>query len=169
MKRIDCEFEPEALAAALQSRWPERVDPALRAHVEGCPICSDVVTIAGDFDAAREEARAEAPLPDAGRIWWVAQMRVRREAAKSAGRPITAIQVVALACAMGLFGACFGATSAWFQSMVKSAGSRLSGIDFGSIFPAVLTLIAEHGLLALAGGALLLIVPAAAFYAMLKE
>jgi predicted anti-sigma-YlaC factor YlaD len=169
MKRVDCEFEPEALAAALQSRWPGRVDAVLREHVAGCPICSDVVMIAGAVDAARDETRAEARLPDAGRIWWVARMRARREAAKAANRPITAIQVIALTCAMGLLGACFGATSQWFQSMVKSAGSSLSGIDFGSIVPAVISLIAEHGALALAGGTLLLLVPAAVCYAMLKE
>lgn len=46
MKRIECEFEADVLAAALQSRWPERVDTELRAHVSTCDICSDVATVA---------------------------------------------------------------------------------------------------------------------------
>ena len=57
MTHIECEFEAEALAAALQSRWPENVDDELRTHVEACPICSDVVTLALAFDEAREDSK----------------------------------------------------------------------------------------------------------------
>ena len=32
MKVFECEFEAEVLAAALQSRWPDRVDAQLREH-----------------------------------------------------------------------------------------------------------------------------------------
>ena len=39
MTRYDCEFESEALAAALQSRWPERVDRTARPR-DRCPLCS---------------------------------------------------------------------------------------------------------------------------------
>ena len=126
MKPIECEFEAEALAAALQSRWPDRVDAPFREHVQQCVICSDVVAIAGAVDQDREEMRADAMVPDSGRVWWLAQMRARREAAEAAARPITAAQVVALACAVGLIGACFGATSTWFQGWFQ-AGLRWIG------------------------------------------
>jgi hypothetical protein len=111
MRQVECEFESEVLTAALQSRWPKRVDAELRAHVKACTICSDVVAIASAVDDAREEMRAGAVVPDSGRVWWLAQLRARREAAEAAGRPITAVQVIAFACAVGLLGACFGATS----------------------------------------------------------
>ena len=121
MKPMDCELESEVLAAVLQNRWPERSDASLRAHVAACAVCADVLAIAGAIDNAREEMRARAVVPDSGRVWWLAQMRARREASQAAGRPITAVQVIAFACAMGLLGACFGATSAWFQSALHRA------------------------------------------------
>jgi len=162
MKPIECELESEVLAAVLQSRWPNRVDATLRAHVAACPICTDVVAIAGALDEAREETRASAHVPDSGRVWWLAQMRARREAAQAAGRPITAAQLIAFACAMGLLGACFGATSAWFQS-------ALHAIKLQALLPSAAALVTEHGALLLAMAAIVLLVPAAVYLTMLRE
>ena len=119
MTRVECEFESEVLSTALQGRWPDRVDSELRAHVASCVICSDIVAVASALDEAREDMHACAVVPDSGRVWWLAQLRARREAAQTAGSPITAAQLVAFACAVGLLGACFGATSSWFQSALR--------------------------------------------------
>jgi hypothetical protein len=162
VKLVECEFEAEVLAAVLQSRWPDRVDDSLRAHAESCAICSDVAAIAGAIDEAREEMRTAAVIPDSGRVWWLAQMRARREATKTAGRPITAIQVIALACAVGLLGACFGATSLWFQSALSRIESTLAGFSAPAF-------VAEHGLIVLAGAFVLLLVPGAVYLALGKE
>lgn len=169
MKSIDCELESEVLAAVVQNRWPERVDASLREHVAACPICVDVVAIAGAIDNDREQLRAHAAVPDSGRVWWLAQMRARREAAEAAGRPITAAQVIAFACAMGLLGACFGATSAWFQSALHRAGSSLSAFKFQALLPFAVAFVAEHGTLLLGMAAILLVVPAAVYLTMLRE
>jgi hypothetical protein len=154
MKRaLECEFEADVLDAVIQSRWPDRVAPELRAHVAGCPICSDVAAVAAAIDRSREQLRDEpARIPDSGRVWWVAQMRARREAAQAAGRPITVAQVLAFACAVGLLGACFGATSTWFQALLAWFGEQ----DFGP-------LLAAHALLAAAMLALVLVIPAAVY------
>src|SRR5580692_10733831 len=93
MKVTDCELESEVLAAALQSRWPDRVDAQLRAHAATCSICAETALVAAAIDESREELRAAALLPDAGQVWWRAQLRARREAIQSAGRPITLVQV----------------------------------------------------------------------------
>jgi len=166
MKAVECEFEPDALAAALQSRWPDRVDPQLRRHVAGCAICADVAAIAaaiaGAVDDAREEMNASAVVPDSGRVWWLAQMRARREAVEAAGRPITAAQVIALACAVGLLGACFGATSRWFQSALGRIESGLDGFDAKA-------LLAAHGAIVLATAAVLFLVPAAVYLALGRD
>jgi hypothetical protein len=134
VKPIECEFEADVLAAV----WSEE----LRAHLATCPICSDVAAIAAAFEGAREEMRATMVVPDSGRVWWLAQVRARREATRAAGRPITAIQVIALACAIGLLGACFGAASAF---------------------------LAEHGLIVLAMASVLLLVPGAVYLALGRE
>ncbi len=169
MKAVDCELESEVLAAVVQNRWPERVDSSLREHVAACAICADVAAVAGAIDDAREEMRARAVLPDSARVWWLAQMRGRREAAQAAARPITAVQVIALACAMGLLGACFGATSAWFQSALHSSAASLAIIKFQALVPLTVTFVAEHGALFLGMAAILLLVPAAVYLTLLRE
>jgi hypothetical protein len=145
MKPVDCEVESEALAAVLQSRWPERADADLRADVAVCAICSDVVAIAGAIDGAREEMRECAMVPDAGRVWWRAQLRARREAAETAGRPITAAQMIGFACAVGLLGACFGATSSWFQSALGRITSGVAPFKIQVLLSSATALLAEHG------------------------
>ena len=167
MRPIECEFEADVLAAVLQSRWPDRAEAPLRAHAALCPICRDVALVAAAIDGAREEDRAHAAVPDAGRVWWVAKLRARREAVRAAGRPITAVQVAALACAMGIVGACFGATSAWFQSALRKLGAaaeaRLPLLDSAA------SAIAAHGVLALALVTLLLLLPAALCLAVWRD
>ena len=161
-KPMDCEFEAEVLAAALQARWPEHVDAELRTHAAGCPICSETALVAGAIEQAREESRQAAAVPDAGRVWWLAQMRARREAIEAAGRPITLVQVIAFACAAALlgvcFGACFGATSAWFQSALRKMQMQ-----------PVAALLAGHVVLAACLAAIIVVIPAAAYFAFAKE
>ena len=166
MRLVECEMECEVLDAVVQGRWPERVDAGMRAHVAACGICADVVTIAGTIDQAREEMREAVALPDSGRVWWVAQMRARREAAQTAGRPITAAQVIAFACAMGLLGACFGATSAWFQAALLRAAAALSTFKLHAALLLVSAFVSEHAILLLAIAGILLAVPAACLTAL---
>jgi len=162
MKVFECEFEAEVLAAALQSRWPDRVDAQLREHAAACPICAETALVTGAIDQAREESRASAALPDAGRVWWLAQLRARREAIQAAERPITLIQLIAFACATGLlgacFGACFGATSSWFQSALRWIHAQ-----------PVTALVTEHALLTAVMAAVIVLIPAAAYLAFGKD
>lgn len=161
-KRFDCEFESEVLAAAVQGRFPERIDPQLSAHVAGCSLCSETALVAAAIEESRQELsdelRASAVLPDAGRVWWLAQLRARREAVKAAERPITLVHVIALACATGLLGACIGATSEWFQTALRWIQAQpLTG------------LIASHAVLAVAMAAAIVVIPAAAYWALGRD
>jgi hypothetical protein len=174
MKRLPCkieacEFEADALAAVLQCRWPERADAELRAHVAECTICSDVVAIARAIDDAREDLRVSASVPDSGRVWWLAQLRARRDAAEAAGSPITAAQAIAFACAVGLLGACFGATSTWFQSTLGRIASSVAGFDVKAFLLSTTAVLAEHGALVLAMAVVLLLVPTAVYLALGRD
>jgi hypothetical protein len=166
MKSRECEFEPEVLAAVIQSRWPERTDAQLRARVSRCQICADVAAVAGAIEELRDDKRDAAMLPASGRVWWLAQMRARRAAAKAAGRPITVAQVLGSACAMGLLGACFGATSTWFQEGLRQA---LTALDLKALWPSVESALLTHGLLVAGMLALLLLVPAAVYFAVGRD
>ena len=101
----ECIREQEVVEAAATGRWPERVDEDLRAHVSACAICADVAEIAPLFVAERDAAWEEADLPPASAVFWRAQLRVRREAAEQAARPMVLVQRAALAYAgVALFG-----------------------------------------------------------------
>ncbi len=165
----ECQFEPDVLTAVLHSRWPAQADAELRAHVASCPICSEAVTVAVALDGSLDELRASAEVPDASRVWWQSQLRARREAVRAAGRPITAVQVVAFACAVGLLGACFGATSTWFQALLKHFASNASGFDAAALATAVTALFAEHGALVLGLIALVFVVPTAVYVALARD
>jgi predicted anti-sigma-YlaC factor YlaD len=153
MKRIDCEFAEEVLAAVIESRWPENADDQLRVHVPACAICRETAMVAEAIGEARDAMRSSVAIPDSGRVWRMAQIRARREAIAAASRPITFVQMIAFACATGLLGACFGATSEWFQAALKRFASN-----------PLTTVIAHHVLLAGATAAVLLLLPAAAYF-----
>ena len=153
MTPVECEFEAEVLAVALQAQWPGRVDAQLRAHVAACPICSDVAAIAGAIEATREAMSARAVIPNSGRVWWLAQLRARREAAEAANRPMTAVQVVAFVCAVGLLGGCFRAASTWFSPVLGR----------------VTSVMVEHAALSLALAAVVFLVPAAVYLALGRD
>lgn len=164
MMQTECAFEEEVLAAVAQSRWPERADAHLREHAASCGICRDLAQVAAAIGEARDEIMPGAfTVPDSSRVWWIAQLRARREAIKEAGRPITAAHVIALACAAGLAGACFGATSAWFQAALRWMAS---GRD---LVPSAAAIVVRHGALVAAMAVLLLLVPAAIYLAMGRD
>ena len=153
MTPFECEFETEVLAAALQSRWPGRVDPQLRSHVAACPICSDVAAIACAIEDTREATTAAAVIPNSGRVWWLAQLRARREAAQAANRPMTVVQVFAFVCAVCLLGGC-----------LRAASTRLS-----PLFERIASGMLEHAVLALVMAAVLLLVPAGVYLALGRD
>ena len=163
MTHLECAFEEEVLAAALQSRWPDRVSAELRAHIDVCANCrelSEVVTAIGE---SRDELRPHASVPDSGRMWWTAQLRARREALEAAARPITAAQLIACACAAGLAGACFGATSDWFRSVLQRLSSGMMSL------PSPGSVLADHWILTAGMAFLLFVLPAAVYFAMGRD
>ena len=70
-----CEFEPEVLAAALESRWPEGADTQLREHAFRCAVCSETALIAAAIANDRDLMRPDIVIPDSGRVWYLAQLR----------------------------------------------------------------------------------------------
>ena len=158
MKPTSCEFEGEVLAAALEARWPEGAGAQLREHASACVICSELALAVCAVRDDREELRASATIPDVGHVWWQAQLRARREAIAAADRPITIVQMIAFACAAGLLGACFGATSEWFQVVFKRFASN-----------PLATLLGEHMMVGVGMAAVLLLLPAAAYFVMERE
>jgi len=102
MKYPHCEKE-QAVTELLQSgRWPDACDATLRSHAESCAVCSEVVLVARLLQEENASLLADVNLPDAGLVWWKAQLRARREAAELATRPIALAERFALACGLAV-------------------------------------------------------------------
>jgi hypothetical protein len=71
----------------------------------------------------------------------------------------TAIQVIALAFAVGLLEACLGATSLWRQAAVRRVESALAGFSAA-------TFLAGHGLIVSAMACVIVFVPGAVYFAL---
>src|SRR6185503_10363379 len=69
-------------------------------------------------------AHHEATPPSGAIVWWRAQMRARQEAAQAAGRPITIVHGLAIACAAGLALSLIGTAIA----VVRGSSGWLVGI-----------------------------------------
>ena len=148
MKVLQCDKE-RAVTELLQSgRWPEACDPALRNHVENCAICSEAVLVFRLLQEENAAMLADAKLPEAGLVWWKAQLRARREAAELATRPIALAERFALACGLAVlvafvvwkwadFHAWLGRLASighsdahWFQNLVFNSLSQPFSVFF---------------------------------------
>ena len=171
----ECPSEDDVLAAVSTGRWPERADRELRDHVEHCAVCRDVVVAAAAFaqDAQHAEdaegaGTEKSHLPDAGVVWFRAQLKARADATRLADRPITVAQAIAFASMVGVLGVLFGAASPWLQAALRWTGAAVARLDpRGLPVPTgMLTVMVEHaGITALVVAALM-VTPLAVYWAM---
>lgn len=161
----ECWLEHEVQAAAASGA--EALPPHLREHLERCPACAETAAIVEALRRERARLAGFAACPDAGAVWRRLQRKAWEEAAAAAGRPITAAQVLALAAAGGVAGACYGATSAWFQTALRRASRwAWSMIEAGHSSPSEYSLL---WIAAAAGAVLLLGVPVAVYVALSSD
>lgn len=109
-----CPHEQELVDLVVSGRWLDGSDEALRAHAAECRACAETLELARLLQDDQKALCAEAPVPSAGAVWWRATIRARAEAARTAGQPITVLQGLAAATAVGLFAALAGA---WWRSV----------------------------------------------------
>jgi hypothetical protein len=153
---MQCNREAEVIELISAGRWPEQTHSEMREHVKACAICSDVVTVAL---AMREHADATAQdvaVPSAGLVWWRAELRARREARRTAERPLTLVHGLAGACAVGVMVAVLGLMSPMFNRFFASM------IGFMPESPALL--LQQHLPLALGLGAVIVLAPLALYF-----
>jgi hypothetical protein len=92
-----CSREKEVSELLKQGHWPHACSADLRAHVDGCRVCQDLVLVTASFQKARAEAASAAPLQSPGLLWWRAQLRRRNTAIERVARPLLGAQIFALA------------------------------------------------------------------------
>jgi hypothetical protein len=170
VRRSECPREADLLEALHTGAWPDCCPDDLRAHAADCPSCADLVALVLPL---LEEHRAdvrEVSVPSSAVMWWKLQMRARREATARAMRPISAVQGVTLACAVGLLVAALGLVLPEASQAVTWLGSVTAGAAAAgswSLPSTVAQLLSPGGIALLLAGALLLIVtPVAIYFAM---
>ena len=133
MRSYSCAGE-ELEVALREGRWPLACDPRLRAHVDVCRDCQDLVLVTEAVQEARLQTERVAPVGSPGSLWWRAQRRRRNEAIECMTKPL------ALAEKLGLLGMLvafcvavwqWGPLADWlnfFQDFSGSSGFRLNGL-----------------------------------------
>src|SRR2546423_5046123 len=110
-----CPHEQEIVDLLVSDRSTEERAEALRAHAAQCGACAEALELARLLRDDQQTLCDEAVVPSAGAVWWRATMRARAEAARTAGQPITLLQGIAAATAVGLF---LGFVSAWWRTIL---------------------------------------------------
>src|SRR5881409_1595752 len=98
-----CSREQEIVDLVVGGRRLDEGDDALRAHAAECGACAETLELARLLQEDQKALCEHAPVPSAGAVWWRATIRARTEAARTAGQPITLLQGIAAATAVGLF------------------------------------------------------------------
>jgi hypothetical protein len=97
--RIECPHEQDTLDALTARRLPGRAAPELLSHLEACEVCRDLAAVVSAMQEACDDD-APSPTPSAATVWWRAQLRAQREAARQAALPIRVAQVAAVIVAL---------------------------------------------------------------------
>lgn len=96
MKSYFCLQQERVTAAVQAGQWPDACDPELRAHVEGCQTCKDVVLVVRALRQSRNAAIQAPHLPSPGLLWWRAQIRRRNVAIERVTRTVAVAEAVAV-------------------------------------------------------------------------
>ena len=100
MMLASCPHEKEVRQLIAHGQWPAVCPPELRAHVDSCRACGDLVLVAEAFQRARVESLAAAQPVPAAVLLWRAQLRRRYAAVERMGRPLVAAEIFAFAVVM---------------------------------------------------------------------
>lgn len=140
-----CPREKEVKEIVERGQWPQACAPELRAHVDSCRSCRELVLVATVFQRARAESASSARLGSPGVLWWRAQLRQRNAAVERIGRPILGAQIFALAVNLALaigfvvWQARHGfAWLTWLQQLPQAAALHLDSQWLDSLWPSAL-------------------------------
>ena len=131
----NCSFEREIAQALKDGHWPEGCGAELRAHVDACGNCSDLVLVTQTFQRARSESESAAPgapVSSPSLLWWRAQLRRRNTAIERISRPILGAQIFAIVIAVAAAAAILlverRESLRWVSEIGKSRTFDLSGL-----------------------------------------
>jgi hypothetical protein len=165
LNQSDCPRESQVLEAVAFDRLSQ-----VREHLDVCASCAEAAAVAGALRRDHSAAIREAHVPSAGAVWWRATIRARAEAARTVSQPITMLQGIAGACAVGLTAAFAGVAWRWMQTFT-STGDFIVRLDARrDEIAAASTLLLQYAVpLTLGLAACLVVAPLALYFALSDE
>jgi len=155
--KFECEYERELIEAVNAERWPDRCDAELRSHAATCEVCQDVVQVAKALQDDADTTSYDVRLPSAGLVWWRAELRARRDAMRTAERPLTLVHAFAGACGVGVLAALLTQLTPWLrQSFLHLTGIHISDV--------AVVMLQQPWPLVLTVGVLLVLAPVALYF-----
>ena len=91
MKQIICPQEAAVARAVRTGHW----QASLQAHAAGCAVCREVVVASRWLQALTQSSETNRALPDAGLLWWKAQLVQKQAQAERAQKPLEWVGVFA--------------------------------------------------------------------------
>ena len=151
-----CPYEKELTQALKHGHWPSGCGAELRAHVDACGNCGDLVLLTQTFQRARSESEHATPAGSPSLIWWRAQLRRRNAATERVSRPITIAQIFAWLVVV-LVGAVFVVSqyghglrwASWWSELMPVRAQHLLPAASAPVNWNFLLLISGFGILAL--------------------
>jgi hypothetical protein len=113
MKQARCLFEEKIERASRSGNWTDE----LLGHVAGCHSCEEIALVTSYLCSSSRASTVDAALPDAGRIWWKAQLSANAAAMERALRPIVWARRIA-----------FGAFAVAFVAAIIVCWPRIAAI-----------------------------------------
>lgn len=158
------------LDALQASRWPDACDATLRAHVAGCVPCAELIALVKPLLEEHRALVQEAPVPSSAIVWWRAQMRSHREAAERAAQPISLVQGIAAACAVGLLATALGIFVPTFRKSFAWLANA-AGAAQGLSVPVLAEVLANPVVLAVVAalGFCLVVAPIALYFTLHED
>jgi hypothetical protein len=133
-----CPHEAEIRQLLELGHWPQSCPPELRAHVDNCRACGDLVLVTEAFGGARVVSMNAAELPPPGVLWWRAQLRRRNTAVAQINKPILGAQifafVITLLVAIGFLVSQAGHSLHWLSSLGNGMGDWLASLSQSQAF-----------------------------------
>ncbi|MGO9340222.1 MAG: hypothetical protein ACLPY1_22230 [Terracidiphilus sp.] len=151
-----CTRQTEVQRLLDQGHWPHACPAELRAHLNGCRLCAELVLVTRAFQQSRAATAAHVKLPAPGAIWWRAQLRRRNAAVERVGKPIFGAYVFALSITV-LVAAVFAITQARHGLRWLEASESFHPVAWFGAGGSLLVLISVFAMVALVGAVLVYI------------
>lgn len=136
MSPFTCAREREVTELLDHGYWPDACAAELRAHVDSCRMCSDLVLVSQAFQAAHKQAMQVPQMDSAGALWWRAQLRRRNAAIEKVGRPILGAQIFALTVSVVVAAAMLAWKGNWLKGWLEDLPRTL---HLNALMPAALS------------------------------